>query len=108
MNRLNKTESAVLLYCRFSLFLKDSFFQIIYIYRALQFSRTTSLMSIYWYKNNYFAFHGAAYDMLHQRKAKQFYSNLAFRLRWIKNIGLIAVSLQSNNGIILAQKIHEG
>ena len=29
MNRLNKTESAVFLYCRFSLFLKDPFFQII-------------------------------------------------------------------------------
>ena len=29
MNRLNKTESAVFLYCRFSLFLKESFFQII-------------------------------------------------------------------------------
>ena len=29
MNRLNKTESAVFLYCRFSVFLKDSFFQII-------------------------------------------------------------------------------
>ena len=26
MNRLNKTESAVFLYCRFSLFLKDLFF----------------------------------------------------------------------------------
>ena len=30
MNRLNKTESAVFLYCRFSLILKDPFFQIIY------------------------------------------------------------------------------
>ena len=30
MTRLNKTESAVFLYCRFSLFLKDQFFQIIY------------------------------------------------------------------------------
>ena len=29
MNRLNKTESTVFLYCRFSLFLKDPFFQII-------------------------------------------------------------------------------
>ena len=29
MNRLNKTVSAVFLYCRFSLFLKDPFFQII-------------------------------------------------------------------------------
>ena len=29
MNRLNKTESAVFLYCRFSLFLTDQFFQII-------------------------------------------------------------------------------
>ena len=29
MNRLNKTESAVFLYCRFSLFLKDPFFQFI-------------------------------------------------------------------------------
>ena len=29
MNRLNKTESAVLLYCRFSLFLKDAFFEIV-------------------------------------------------------------------------------
>ena len=29
MNRLNKTESAVFLYSRFSLFLKDPFFQII-------------------------------------------------------------------------------
>ena len=29
MNRLNKTKSAVFLYCRFSLFLKDPFFQII-------------------------------------------------------------------------------
>ena len=26
MNKLNKTESAVFLYCRFSLFLKDPFF----------------------------------------------------------------------------------
>ena len=26
MNRLNKTDSAIFLYCRFSLFLKDSFF----------------------------------------------------------------------------------
>ena len=26
MNRLNKTESAVFLYCKFSLFLKDPFF----------------------------------------------------------------------------------
>ena len=31
MNRLNKTETAVFLYCRFSLFMKDQFFQIIYI-----------------------------------------------------------------------------
>ena len=30
MNRLNLTESAVFLYCRFSLFLKDPFFQIIH------------------------------------------------------------------------------
>ena len=30
LNRLNKTESAVLLNCRFSLFLKDPFFQIIW------------------------------------------------------------------------------
>ena len=30
MNRLNKTESAVFEYCRFSVFLKDPFFQIIY------------------------------------------------------------------------------
>ena len=30
MNRLNKTEPAVFLYCRFSLFLKDPIFQIIY------------------------------------------------------------------------------
>ena len=29
MNRLNKTESAVFLYCRISLFRKDPFFQII-------------------------------------------------------------------------------
>ena len=29
MNRLNKTKSAVFLYCRFSLFLKDPFFKII-------------------------------------------------------------------------------
>ena len=29
MNRLNITESAVFLFCRFSLFLKDPFFQII-------------------------------------------------------------------------------
>ena len=28
MNRLNKTESAVFLYCRFSLFLKDPFFPV--------------------------------------------------------------------------------
>ena len=28
MNRLNKTESAVFLYCRFSLFLKDLFFPV--------------------------------------------------------------------------------
>ena len=32
MNRLNKTESDVFLYCRFSLFLKDPFFQIIYLH----------------------------------------------------------------------------
>ena len=31
MNRHNKTESAVFLYCRFSVFLKDPFFQIIYV-----------------------------------------------------------------------------
>ena len=30
MNRLNKTEAAVFLYGRFSLFLKDPLFQIIY------------------------------------------------------------------------------
>ena len=30
MNRLNKTDSAVSLYCRFSLFLKDPFFQVIH------------------------------------------------------------------------------
>ena len=29
INRLNKTESAVFLYCRSSLFLKDPFFQVI-------------------------------------------------------------------------------
>ena len=29
MNRLNTTESAVFIYCHFSLFLKDPFFQII-------------------------------------------------------------------------------
>ena len=29
MDRLNKTQSAVFLYCRFFLFLKDPFFQII-------------------------------------------------------------------------------
>ena len=28
MNRLNKTKSAVFLYCRFSLFLKDQFFRL--------------------------------------------------------------------------------
>ena len=33
MNRLNKTESAVFLYCRFSLVLKDPFFQIILMVR---------------------------------------------------------------------------
>ena len=31
MNRLNKTEFALFLYCSFSLYLKDPFFQIIYI-----------------------------------------------------------------------------
>ena len=31
MNILNQTESAVFLYCRFSLFLKDPFFQVILI-----------------------------------------------------------------------------
>ena len=31
MKRLNKTRSAVFLYCRFCLFLKDLFFQIIYL-----------------------------------------------------------------------------
>ena len=30
MNRLNKTESVIILYCRFTLFLRDPFFQIIY------------------------------------------------------------------------------
>ena len=33
VNRLNKTESAVFLYCRFSLFLKDPVFQIILVMR---------------------------------------------------------------------------
>ena len=33
MNRLNKAESAVFLYCRFILFLRDPFFQIIYSVR---------------------------------------------------------------------------
>ena len=33
MNRLNKIESAVFLYCRFFLFLSDPFFQIIYSVR---------------------------------------------------------------------------
>ena len=33
MNRLNKTEPAVFLYCRFSLFLKDPVFQIILIFK---------------------------------------------------------------------------
>ena len=31
INRLNKTESAVFLYCMFSLFLKDPLFQIIHV-----------------------------------------------------------------------------
>ena len=31
MNRRNKTESANFLYCRFSLFLKDPFLQIVYM-----------------------------------------------------------------------------
>ena len=31
MNRLDKTESAVFLYCRLSLFLMDPFFQIIFL-----------------------------------------------------------------------------
>ena len=35
MNRLNKTESAVFLYCRFSVFLKDPFFQIILTFNIL-------------------------------------------------------------------------
>ena len=34
INRLNKTESAVFLYCRLSLFLKDPFFPDIYLVHA--------------------------------------------------------------------------
>ena len=43
MNRRNKTESAVFLHCRFSLFLKDLFFQIIYevCFHALHFEMYT-------------------------------------------------------------------
>ena len=37
INRLNTTESAVFLYCRFSLFLKDPFFQIIKYYSQSDF-----------------------------------------------------------------------
>ena len=35
MNRLNKTESAVFIYFRFSLFLKDPFLQIIYVFFSI-------------------------------------------------------------------------
>ena len=39
MNRLYKTESAVFQYCRFSPFLKDPFFQIIYMFVGTQKNR---------------------------------------------------------------------
>ena len=39
MNRLNKTESAVFSYCMFSLFLKDSFFEIILCLMKAQVAR---------------------------------------------------------------------
>ena len=47
MNRLNKTESAVFLYCRFSLFLRDPFFQIIYcnLFFLLNLSQLNGLIS---------------------------------------------------------------
>ena len=51
MNRLNKTESAVFVYGRFSVFLKDPFFQIIYsIINAFR----ISLMIISFFSENAF------------------------------------------------------
>ena len=45
-NRLNKTESAVLLYCRFSLFLKDPIFQIIWT-GLFRYDKKTFLSKMY-------------------------------------------------------------
>ena len=47
MNRLNKTESAVFLFSfrRFSLFLKDRFFEIIYTLQIKIGTRTTSVLA---------------------------------------------------------------
>ena len=46
MNRLNKTEAAVFLYCWFSLFLKDPFFQITQMEAQLNWRMAKMLCSL--------------------------------------------------------------
>ena len=58
MNRLNKIESVVVVFfnCRFSLFLKDPFFQIIWRSQQLSFCRVelVNLLPIHWYSVDIF------------------------------------------------------
>ena len=59
MNRLNKTKSAVFLYCRFSLFLKDPFFQIIQRSQQLLFFfcvELVKLLPMHQYSVNIFSY----------------------------------------------------
>ena len=57
MNRLNKTESAVFLYCRFSLFMKDPFFQIIHIIYISLFKIHIICTSFYMFHIIYSSYH---------------------------------------------------
>ena len=59
MNRLNKTQSVVL-YCRFSRFLKDPFFQIIQRSQQLSLCRVelVKLLPVYQYSVDIFSYSG--------------------------------------------------
>ena len=60
MNRLNKTESAVFLICRFSLFLKDPFSQIIKRSQQLTLCRMEllKLLPLHRYRVDIFSYSG--------------------------------------------------
>ena len=60
MNRLTKTESAVFLYCRFSLFQKDPFFEIIQRSQKLSLCRVelVKLLPVHRYSVDMFSYSG--------------------------------------------------